>query len=36
MITYDEGNNPLQKSSAIVERDDGQVLEVEPSQIKFI
>ena len=35
-IIYDDGNNPLQKSSAIVEMEDGQVVEVDPSQIKFI
>jgi len=35
-IIYDEGNNPLQASSAIVEMDDGSVVEVEPSRIVFI
>lgn len=35
-IIYDDANNPLQRTSAIVEAIDGRILEVEPSQIKFI
>lgn len=36
MIVYDEGNHPLQVTSAVVEMHDGRVLEVEPSLIKFV
>lgn len=35
-IHYDDGNNPHQKTIAIVELDSGQVAEVEPHMIQFI
>lgn len=34
-VIYDEGNNPIQVSSAIVEMDSGRVVEVEPSTVIF-
>jgi hypothetical protein len=34
-IIYDEGNNPLQKTVAIVEADDGRILQVEPSNVRL-
>ncbi len=36
MVITDEGNNYFQRECAIVELDSGQVIEVEPSWIKFI
>lgn len=35
-VYHDEGNNPHQKTIAIVELDGGQVIEVDPGMIKFI
>lgn len=35
-IIYDDGNNPIAFSIAIVEKEDGQVLEVVPSKIMFV
>lgn len=36
MVVTDEGNNYFQQDSAVVELDDGRVIEVKPSQIKFL
>ncbi|MBY7784471.1 hypothetical protein KW437_22010 [Vibrio fluvialis] len=33
---FDESNNPFTVTVAIVELEDGRVLEVAPSQIKFV
>lgn len=35
-IIYDEGNNALQKTIAVVELDDGYVVEPDPGHIRFI
>ncbi|WP_153065806.1 hypothetical protein [Achromobacter xylosoxidans] len=35
-IYFDDGNNPMPKTVAIVELADGKVVEVEPNQIRFI
>jgi len=34
-VISDEGHNKFQNTIAIVETDDGQVVEVEPGQVKF-
>lgn len=34
-ITYDDANQPHDKSIAIVELEDGKVIEVSPSEVKF-
>ncbi len=35
-VVSDEGHNKFQNTVAIVEAEDGRVLEVEPRQVKFI
>ncbi|MDP9996476.1 hypothetical protein J2W28_006945 [Variovorax boronicumulans] len=35
-MAYDEGNNAIPKTVAIIEKDNGQVIEVEPSTVRFL
>lgn len=35
-LTYDEGNNPIPKTVAIIEKDNGQIIEVAPSTVRFL
>lgn len=34
-VAYDNGNNPFPVTVAIVQYDDGQIAEVEPTSIRF-
>lgn len=35
-LVYDDGNQPHSVTMAVVEADDGQVLEAEPKTIRFL
>lgn len=35
-IVYDDSNQPLQRTMAIIEMDDGSVMEVSPSEVRFV